>query len=827
MTIKVLCAYFIAKSKLNEVEALIEKNNANNFNNILNVFSPVDSVTIKGEKAQLEDCIRKASIAIQRHPNSKWVDDSFILIGKARYYLADFVNAIETFKYVNTKSKDNNARHEALIALMRTFIDYNEDNNAIAVSDYLKKEKLNFENRKKLSLTRAYYYQRRQDYDNMVKYLVEAAPYLKKKENSDRIHFIIAQVYQLKGFDAEAYNYYSQCLKSNPSFELSFYSKLYMAEVTQLTEKQDIKKVRKYFRTLLRDRKNAEFKDKIYYEMGNFEMKQQNTDQAIIYYKLSVQSSINNPRQKGYSYLKLGELYFENFKKYELAKNYYDSVVSVLPKDDKLYEKISERQEVLADFVNQINTIQEQDSLLMLSRMDTGSLNLLVDKVIEAQNKKAEEEKRNQENIQQRNSAVQTNIYQAFNDNNSTTASSGSTWYFYNLNAVGIGQNEFKRIWGNRSLEDHWRRSNKESSSQFIEEQANTDNISNVPDIAEDTGEQNSNNRRAEMLAAVPYSEEAKNASLAKIENAYYNLGNIYNFKLDEKSNAAESFETLLSRFPETENEPEVRYLLYLIYGDLNNTRKREAHADTLLNKYPNSIFSKLVNNPNYREESNVASEKLKGFYNKAFQLYKIDSLKMALDVIKDGTAKYPDNDFSDNMKLLQILISGKIDGIYKYQYELQDFKNKYPDSELLSYVDTLINSSHEFQQAELQKKEIHYVQYLDQVHYFVIVYPDKGKLADQLPSTVEAFNKSNYSDNDLKIGNLIFDANNSMILVNEFPITMEAIDYYKKFNDKVSLLKENPSLKIYNFVISKDNFQILYQTKGLKEYMDFFHNNY
>ncbi len=814
---------------MDEVESSIEKNNKNNYNNILNIFSPVDSATIKSEKPQLEDCIKKASIAIQRHPDSKWVDDCFILIGKARYYMGDFVNAIQTFKYVNTKSKDNYARHVALINLMRTFIDHKEDNNATAVSDYLSKEKLNFENRKKLSLTRAYYYQVHQDYDNMVKYLVEAAPYLKKKDNKDRILFIIAQIYQLKGFDAEAYNYYIQCLHSNPSFELSFYSKLYMAEVTQLTEKQDIKKVRKYFRTLLHDKKNADFKDKIYYEMGNFEKKQDNIDQAIKYYKLSIQNNINNARQRGYSYLKLGEIYFDQYKKYELAKEYYDSVVNVLPKDDKLYSQVSDRQVILADFVTQINTIHDQDSLLALSNMDTSALNRLIDQVIDEQNKKAaEEEKKNLRAKQQQNTLAQTNIYQAFNDKTQTTGSaSGSTWYFYNLNAVSMGQNEFKRIWGDRKLEDHWRRSNKETTSRFNEEQENVTSKSNKEEVAEDTGSKSNNTKKSEMMATIPFSADAKKAALEKVEQAYYNLGNIYNFKLDEKKNATQAFETLLSRFPDSQNEAEVRYLLYLIYGDLNQPGMKQAYADTLLNKYPNSIFSKLVRNPNYREESNVASEKLKTYYSKAFQLYQIDSLKQALAVIKEGNAKYPDNSFTDNMNLLQILITGKEDGIYKYQYELENFKKKFPDSELLNYVDTLLNTSREFQQEEMEKKEIHYLQYFDQLHYFVIIYPSRGNFADQLPVAIDDFDKTNFPDNQLKIGNLTFDDSNSMMLVNEFPNSEAAIDYYKKFNNKVSLIKDNPTLKIYNFVISKDNFQILYQTKGLKEYLEFFEKNY
>ncbi|HLF34641.1 MAG TPA: tetratricopeptide repeat protein [Cyclobacteriaceae bacterium] len=821
-------AYFIARLKLKEVESVIEKNHVNNYNEILRVFSAIDSSTIQSEKSQLQDCIRKASIAIQRHPNSKWVDDCYILIGKARYYTGDFINAIETFKYVNTTSENDNARHEALIMLMRVFIDHNEDNNAMAVSDYLNKEKLNFENRKKLSLTRAYFNEKFEDYDNVVKYLVESAPYLRKKENADRIHFIIAQIYQLKGFDAEAYNYYSECLSVNPTFELAFYTKLNMAEVTQLSEEQDVRKVRKYFRTLLRDRKNSEFRDKIYYEMGNFEKKQNNTDESIEYYKLSVQSNVNNPRQKAYSYLKLGEIYFEEFKNYELAKSYYDSVVSVLPRDDEIYPDVSVRQEVLADFVTQINTIHNQDSLLKLAEMDTSSINRIIEAEIESRRLKAEAESNRLKNNKSDNISVQTNVFQTFNETRMPGDLSGATWYFYNVNASGIGQNEFRRIWGERKLEDHWRRSNKESASQFNE---STDIAE--PGLTEDAqtsmqqGSGQAQSEKGKMLATIPFTPEAKKESLARIEQAYYNLGNIYNFKLNEKAESAGAFETLLERFPETINEAEVRYLLYLIYGEVEQNDKRQFHSDMLLARFPNSIFSKLILNPNYREESNLASERLKSIYEEAYRWYETDSLMLAFNLVKEGESAYPDNDFSDNLKLLEILISGKRDGIYKYQFELQEFKKKYPDSELLGYIDTLLISSEEFQKAEMLRKEIQFMQYYDQVHYFVIIYPGKTRLADELPLAIDAFNKNFYSGLQLKIGNLLFDNENSMIIVNEFNLVNDAMDYFKKFNENVTSLNVSPSLKSYNFVISKDNFQVLYQTKGFIEYLEFFRKNY
>src|SRR5690606_34405516 len=256
--------------------------------NILRVFPKVDTVTASGLQEPLEDCIKKASIAIQNHKNSKWVDDSYVLVGKARYYSADFVNAIETFKFVNINSEnDDDTRHEALVFLMRTFIDYNEQNNAIAVSDYLRKEKLNKENLKSLYLTRAYLYQQREDFNNMVKNLALAAPLLEKKDHPARYHFIIGQVFQQLGFESLAYENYDKTLKNNPAYELSFYARLNMAQVFELADEKDVEKNRKYFRNLLKDAKNKEFQDKIYYEMAEFEKEQGNQEIAIEYYKES------------------------------------------------------------------------------------------------------------------------------------------------------------------------------------------------------------------------------------------------------------------------------------------------------------------------------------------------------------------------------------------------------------------------------------------------------------------------------------------------------------------------------------------------------------
>jgi hypothetical protein len=112
-------------------------------------------------------------------------------------------------------------------------------------------------------------------------------------------------------------------------------------------------------------------------------------------------------------------------------------------------------------------------------------------------------------------------------------------------------------------------------------------------------------------------------------------------------------------------------------------------------------------------------------------------------------------------------------------------------------------------------------------VHYFVVIYPKKEDLINNIPKAIEAFNGQNDKFYNLKIGNLIFNDDYSMVLVNEFGQMNEAVSYYKNFLQKEVVKLADPTIKIYNFVITKDNFQILYQTKGINDYLEFFRKNY
>ncbi|MDA0194757.1 MAG: tetratricopeptide repeat protein [Bacteroidetes bacterium] len=814
-------AYFYASERMREIEESIYESADINYNNILDLYPQFDTTASKAVNTQIEDCIKKASIAIQRHPSSEWVEESYILVGKARYYNRDFVNAIETYKYVNKTSEDDDARHEALIQLIKTFVDAGESRNALAVSDFMKKEKLNHRNQKNLYLTRAYLFQKALDYNQMVQNLSASVPLLMNNEERAKIYFILGQVYQELGFNSEAYNSYKNCLKSNPNFDLSFYSKLNMAQVTELSSPSDVKQVRKYFKKLLRDKKNEEFRDKIYYEIANFEFKQDDIDAAIENYNKSIRISTTNRRQKGYSYLRLGEIYYSDLKNYELAKSYYDSVVSTLPKEEPGYQDIAERQKILADFVTQLNTISEQDSLLTLSNLDTAALSAFVDEYIVQKQLEQEEENKKKEKREvssRRNTAFDNTITQI------NTSLEGSTWYFYNSSVASQGRSEFTRKWGNRPLEDNWRRSSKDQviTDQSVEQKSAGIEVEDSQ-IAETAGV---SFNKAQLMASVPFSQEDKNIALTKIEDAYFKLGNIYAFQLEEEDNAIITFETMLARFPDSEFKPEVMYQLYLLYRGQENIEKQDYYKNALIEQFPKSIFARIIINPNYRADSQAATARLEKIYKEAYELQEIGVYDQARSLIRNALIDEPENNFSDNLKLLEIIIMGHTEDIYKYQYELNNFITTYAESDLLPYAKTLVKTSEDYQINLFNSSKAKFSKDFNQVHYFVLAYEANPVMAEELPAKVQHFYKTTFPDERLNPANLILDASNSLVMVNEFKTKDAALKFYKAFMES-DVLSSYITMKFFTFVITKDNFKIFYETKELESYKEFFASNY
>ncbi|MGN6646941.1 MAG: tetratricopeptide repeat protein [Cytophaga sp.] len=682
--------YFLARERMKTVETKVYDLKEDNYNGVLHPIPPFDTLKTKGLAAQLDDIIKKASIPVRRHKNSDYVDDSYVLIGRCRMYKGEFKMGIETYKYVNAHGKNVNDKNEALIYLMRAYMAANQFENAKTVSDHLDKQDLTLKNKTIYNVTKAEYLRIYERYDEMIPLLEEVAHLQKKRDIRSRMYFILGQLYQRAGNDTAAYKNYHKVVKSNPPYEMLFISKLNLYQVTNIEKEGATKKINKYYTKLLKDPKNEEYKDKIYYEMALFEYKQKNLPKAIEHLKASSKASKAGGYQKGFTYLKLAEIYYEDLEDYENAAAYYDSTATTFNKKDKRYPLISKREKILDEFVKQLSIIKRQDSLLTVAKMDSVTLNNLIDSLIakEQADYMAKQLALKKKKFDEENAPLTPDPKLI---NSDPTAAS---WYFSNAAAIQNGINEFNLKWGRRPLEDNWRRSKKEAVVDFDNPgskdstQAKTD-----PDPDARKGKNDIEPLkidRSKYYVDIPVTDSQKVAANKKIEDAMFQVASIYNHKLEEPRRAIRTYEQLLARYPETLYEPEILYNLYLICKELNDP-KQEQYKNRLLEKHPNSLYAKLIRNPNYYRDTKIANKYADVEYKDVYNFFKNNQFEEADSAATLLLAKYPESDVVDKLTYVKIICQLKTKGpSEKVLADIETFPDLFPESPLVPVVKDL-----------------------------------------------------------------------------------------------------------------------------------------
>ncbi len=705
--------YFLGREKIRATEASLYKTRNNDYNRILPLLPVVDSVTAVRLAADMEDIIKKASIPIQHHAASDWTDDSYILIGKARYYKREFEEAVKTFKYVNTTSKDPNARHEALIWLMRTFLATKEYESAAAVSDILDKEKGTEVNARELFLTRAQYYLLTDNQPLAIENLEKAIPYIEPKDERSRTRYILAQLYQATGNDKQAYAQLNQILKRNPPYELDFFSKLMLGQVSDLNT-TDKARLDKYFAKLLKDGKNTEYRDKIYYEMARLQYRQQRYPEAIALLEKSARAAGPNRAQKGYTYLLAGRIYYDNLQRYPLAAAYYDSTMQMLPREAQDYAALAERASILKEFANQLNIVTTQDSLQILARLDPATLLTRLTAYAQAEltTRRQTEERvaAQQARAAQRQTATGVSDVRSGNPDIDplafTASNTGAQWYFDNPTAMSTARSEFVRRWGDRQLQDNWRISSQASNSPVTRQNGNVPvavagndatqvNMAPVDPAAQLTA------LVAQYQKNIPVDPGQLAASNKQIEEALFALGAIYSQQLKEPDRAITTYETLISRFPRSAHMPEVYYSLYLLYRDKQDP-KAETYAQRLRQEYPTTSYARLVADPEYLRRMSVANAGVSIQLDSAFTFYKKQEFKKASAVLTRTRKKYPESDYSDRLAYMDLLLALRTQAPATTKPQVERFLKDYPNSPLATDAKTLLATFTRYEQGQL-----------------------------------------------------------------------------------------------------------------------------
>lgn len=662
-----------ANELVDESERNIQFVTVDDYERLISVYKEPVEATAQGEIKNLDEAILKANVIANEKSLSNYVDDAYFLIAKANHLKANFYNASEFFTYVYKSYPDEKELKQAALAWKaRSLIQSERYEEAEATLDtalkYIKTEK---ESVSDIYATRAQLHLYAQEDEQATTLLEQAIKFARSRQNKIRWTYLLAQLQQINKNMEAAYDNYTEVVKSNAPFDMAFNANLNRISIRDEQSGNKVSRSQRLL-SLLKDDKNRDFIDQIYFQIANTYLQEKNIEKAIENYNSSVKNSTKNLTQKGLSYQKLAEIYF-NQSDFVRAKAYYDSTLSVLPKtypDFALINKKAENLELLAD---RLTTISQQDTLQMLASLPDTERELRIGALVREQTIKAL-------------SATASAANSSLPGPTQALANSVRDGKFYFSNSVALNQGliDFKRRWGNRRLEDNWRRSQKSAAdvtSAVSPDQAITNNPFQQP--GQDATAANIETIRRTFIEGIPLTTEQKLVSDQKIASAFFDIGNYYRDVSLDTVEALNTYEKLLQRFPENSNKLAVYYNLYRLNQKINPQRSEE-YKNILLKDFPDSPFARTILDPQYNQRFDEQEIALNRFYNDAYDLYLAKNYNGVLTHIEGYGQKFTGRPLPAQLDYLRSLAVGRTQKLPELEKAFKELVSAYPADKLI-----------------------------------------------------------------------------------------------------------------------------------------------
>lgn len=822
-------AYFLAKEDVKAIEKHLTDNEKRNYEELLPVLLPLDDELLKEKEESIVHCIKRTSYSIYKHPGSRWVYHAYLALGKARLFNKEYEDAVITLRYVNAKSDDPTLRQYAMMALARTYLEQDDWSSATQVIRYLDKEPIvRRPAQKDKLLLKAYMAQEEEDFPQMANYLEEALPLLRKSTEKIRLYFLLGQWYKRENQNEKAYEMFKQCMRRNPPYDTYLTAQLERMQVMPTSGDRGVKKMNRRYKRALSEKKNFDTKAKIYHAWGNSLYNQDLLEEAVEKFLLGIEESSKDAWQKINTLLRLGEIYYEDLGEYAASFPHYDSVVSLLPEEEK-YEPIKKRHAILQRYTPHYKTIEEQDSLLSLAHMDKEALEIFLDEALAQKEAAFNKEARKKEATTYGGRSSGSGLFEEGQSIDVSGSGTGDHWYFYLAQAVSQGRSAFREQWGNRALQDNWRNeiaTNKPTNTIAANPEKSSGDTQNRADtsLEQQVEEEGFTLTKESLRSGIPFSEAAQQQAHETIAEALFAIGTIYRFEMQKTEEAHRTFKRFLTDYPQHTKEAKVLYLL--VVDDTLSEALRQVYKERLITTYPDSIYAKLAINPQYLVEEEQALYALKKKYGVAYRLYKQGAYAEAIAEMKKGLEENTgdSNPFVDNAKFLISLATAKLSFPYVYPMFLRNFLRKNPESELTKYVKTLLDAAEKKHQKTVVSSLPRYKKDSTEAPIIAWLYPAQekdyvektllGAIEEQLPQTHQA-------------GHVLLASTYYVLIVRPAEKTDNRTSWYAALESNEELLTFQGRQGVSMFYISAENLTEMYLTRDHTLYLPFFKQKY
>lgn len=809
--------------------------------------------------------IKKHSIFVKGEEHVPYIKECYLLSAYATFYKQDFVSTVNSSNILVSQFSGTRAGDEGAILLARCLVREKRYAEAEAALDQLVaalgKGNFSRSQRDKLYTAMVEATLPQEKYKKAVEYIHLAVEYSRTSRAKARLTFLLAQIYQQLDKRPVAAKYYHKVLSYSPEYVMEFNARLGEASCADL-EHSDITKLERQLDAMLRDKKNEEYRDQIYYAKGEMFLGVKDAQRACDNFRRSVAASTSNPSCKARSAIRLGEVLYEQYENYDLAQVYYDTAMQIIKPDYPHYQAIKKRHDILSELVSYTRVYKRNDSILTVAALPEEERLALINATIDTLRKREQE------------AAERALLAEMAADAKAQQNTLVGDWYFYNANTVQKGKETFRQRWGMRYNEDLWFLSNKTTFmvlNETPEENPDDADTSDETDsLAADTqnsklktqnskyGNPDDPHDVAYYLKDLPTSQQQLDSIDSLTSAALLGAAYIFYDGVHNTPRALDCYLRLAKDYTSFDNIEQAFYMLYRIYDRQGNTPQANYYRDMVLRGFPDSDFANLIRDNEYYRQLIARDYRVKDDYAQLYDLYSRHRYSSVISLALQAEDLYPASHMLPRFRYWRALAHASSGDSETAIAQLQNIITSSPQNDSIipiarAALDYLLGDSTRFVAAnseditpadeqrfkkktaqlalEKQKTEDELppealvFRYRErQQYYVVLIINDRTVKATELQYQLSDFNTLNYSNSGYKVNALLFTDTTQLITIHRFVDEHEAMSYFRH----LTTADDSPLRRLAHndhteFIISTQNYATLYNRKNIPAYMAYF----
>ena len=728
---------------------------------------------LKGEEKAAKT-VQKHSMQIDGAQRNPKIANAYMLLGKARYFDQRFVPSLDAFNQVFKQSNEQTIIDGSLIWKAKANIRLEQENLALEIlNKLLQKESLSKENILEGNAALAMAYLKLDEEKKAVKPLKIAHEIENNNLKKARYLYILGQILEKQSNKDSANVFFKKVIQFNRKIPRELFVNAKLKTLSLGSLENDKKESQ--FKKMIENYENEDFLDKIFFNYSMFLFSKNSNDLAKIYLNKAVKENSNDKELLYRAFIKMSKIYFEN-SDYLIAGKYLDSTLNNLDKKSKKFWEIQRQKKGISQIIQLENNINLYDSLIKISFYGSEKLNNIL-KEIERNKTQIKVDDEKQEKIN-----MQTTGFKS--------KSKKSNFYFYNDNLVALGKNSFETLWGVRVKQTYWRNpiSSQTSQVKLSEKAINEKETNQTESFVSD--------EKSNLLSSIPRTKVQKDSIFNLKNDSYLRLAELYLVKYKDFGSAESRLKKVINSDPKQNFVAEANYLLYKLYKQ-QGLKTAEEIKSKIINNYPNSKFSKILQNAN----SLVVEEE--------FLIKKLDSLQtlfkeqkfnLVINEIDKQLNLIESQKISVDYELLKAASYGRLEGILYYGEMLKEIVNKYPNS---PRADELKGISKEINKKWKLKKDNE-----KSGKHLLVYIVDSESLNQEVLGKIK-----NVLDNSKRVSFDVYNQTTNFLVIGDF-LNLENANKSRGFLEKkIELLKLNN-----NFVVLSSQYKnmLIYKTLDL-----------